>query len=207
MFRDTLRILRNGIRSFLLWLMTPEIKMFVVPGGREPERKTGGAVGYDAYIRAIILPDEMDNKLPYLRKTLFDFQNTWDESITKHVYPVEGTWIYRLKPGQRVFVGLGVIIDMDFPLFYLVIPRSGLEIRLGITLANHAPIDSDYRGEAGALIENLGNESFDLEYGMKIAQIVFHSGVIPNVELVSNYKNLSTTERGTKGYGSTGYKA
>ncbi|MDO8493633.1 MAG: hypothetical protein Q7S19_03775 [bacterium] len=188
MFNSIVVKFRKVLRRFILWATVPHIKVYVVPNGRDMERKTGGAVGHDVYVRAIVFKDKMDQKFPYLRKTLYDFKS--------------GS--YALKPGEKVLIGIGVIIDMEFPLFYLVIPRSGLETKLNVTLANRAPIDSDYRGEAAAYVENRSTETFYLEHSMRIAQIIFHNGVIPSKELVANYEDLSVTDRGAKGFNSTG---
>ena len=84
-------------------------------------------------------------------------------------------------------------------------PRSGLAARHGITLVN-APgtIDADYRGEIGAIMINHGNQPFRVERGMRIAQLV----VAPISRVVwEETDELSGTERGSGGFGSTGVAA
>lgn len=188
--------------SFIRWARTPQIKVFVVPGGRRPVRKTDGSVGYDASVRAIVSRQIADPCDTYLRKMLFDFFHNGE--VDHHIRRIGDRWVYRLEPGHKVFVALGVVIEMPFPLFYKVEARSGLEIKLDITLANHAPIDSDFRGEACALVHNISKEPFDIEYGMQIAQIIYYDGIIPTEEIVRRYKDLSVTKRGSKGFGPTG---
>jgi dUTP pyrophosphatase len=81
-------------------------------------------------------------------------------------------------------------------------PRSGLSSRYGITLPN-APgtIDSDYRGEVLIPLINLGRESFTVEPGMRVAQMV----IAPVVQaVVQEVEALDETDRGAGGFGSTG---
>jgi dUTP pyrophosphatase len=81
-------------------------------------------------------------------------------------------------------------------------PRSGLALKHGITVLN-APgtVDSDYRGEIGVLLVNLGQEYFEVFRGERVAQLV-----VTRVELVETVENdaLLGTSRGEKGFGSTG---
>lgn len=81
-------------------------------------------------------------------------------------------------------------------------PRSGLAFKHGVTVLN-APgtIDSDYRGEVKVLLINHGDEDFVIERGMRIAQMVL-APVIQMAPIAVD--NLSSTERGAGGFGSTG---
>lgn len=82
-------------------------------------------------------------------------------------------------------------------------PRSGLAAKHGIALANGvATIDADYRGEVGVILINLSKETFVVEPGMRIAQMVIAKHETAEWELVAT---LDETERGTGGYGSTGH--
>ena len=81
-------------------------------------------------------------------------------------------------------------------------PRSGLAVKHGLTVLN-APgtIDSDYRGEVKVPLINLGQQAFVIERGMRIAQLV----IAPVVQgAFSEVSHLDDTERGTRGFGSTG---
>ena len=80
-------------------------------------------------------------------------------------------------------------------------PRSGLALKHGITLPN-APgtIDSDYRGPLGGIVMNAGAEAFQITHGDRIAQLV----VAPVVQATFALADLSETERGSGGFGSTG---
>ena len=81
-------------------------------------------------------------------------------------------------------------------------PRSGLAAKNGITVLNTpGTIDSDYRGELQIILINLGDNDFVINNGDRIAQIIVAPVTQGNFIQV---QNLSTTERGSKGFGSTG---
>lgn len=83
-------------------------------------------------------------------------------------------------------------------------PRSGLALKKGITVLNSpGTIDADYRGEIGVILVNLSNEEFVVEDGERIAQLVVAK--CEQAEFVE-VTELSETERGTGGFGSTGVK-
>ena len=107
-----------------------------------------------------------------------------------------------LAPLQRMAVPTG--LKMAIPLGFegQVRPRSGLAFRHGIGIPN-APgtIDADHRGEIKVLLINLGSEDFQIERGMRIAQLIIAPIVQVKLEAVSS---LNDTERGEGGFGSTG---
>ncbi len=191
----------------------PRIELHVLPGGKAPERKTKGAIGYDTYLRAVVSNSEMDERNSNLRKLLFDFENPpKDPKIRKHVRWVSDEkggkeMVYRMRPHESVLVGIGFVTAMPFPLFYWVAPRSGLASRWGITVTN-APgtVDPDYRGEAGVLVYNRNRHCFDLKRNMRIAQIIFQWALIPEITIIPSYDKLSNTGRGAGGFGSTGLR-
>ncbi len=108
-----------------------------------------------------------------------------------------------LAPGQRALVGTGIAIALPEGTVGLVHPRSGLAARHGLSVVNTpGTIDAQYRGEIKVCLINHDPEnSIDITRGMRIAQLV-----IQRVELVDFVETveLSETERGTGGYGSTG---
>ncbi len=84
----------------------------------------------------------------------------------------------------------------------LIFPRSGLASKHGITLANAIGlVDSDYRGEICVPLINLGKETFTIEPGMRIAQLVVSPILLPEIEVTDT---LTETQRGAGGFGSTG---
>lgn len=96
--------------------------------------------------------------------------------------------------------GLAVAIPGGFE--GQVRPRSGLALRLGLSMPNSpGTIDSDYRGELKVLVVNLSREDIIIERGMRIAQLVICAVAQAHVHPVVE---LDSTERGVGGFGSTG---
>jgi dUTP pyrophosphatase len=107
-----------------------------------------------------------------------------------------------IPPLGRAAVPTGLALEIPPGCEGQIRPRSGLAKNTGLTVLN-APgtIDSDYRGEINILVINLGKEHVTVENGDRIAQIVF----CPVLNAVINVADsLSLTERGGKGFGSTG---
>ncbi len=107
-----------------------------------------------------------------------------------------------LEAGERALVPTGFVFEIPDGFEAQVRPRSGLAFKHGITCLNTpGTIDSDYRGEVKVLLVNLGQESFVISRGMRVAQMV----VAPVVQArVQEARETSTTIRGAGGFGSTG---
>jgi dUTP pyrophosphatase len=108
-----------------------------------------------------------------------------------------------IPPGRRASVGTGVAVAIPDGHAGLVVPRSGLAARHGISLVN-APglIDAGYRGELRVLLMNGDPEAtFEVEPGDRIAQLVVVAVAGPEVEEAAE---LDATGRGEAGFGSTG---
>ncbi len=107
-----------------------------------------------------------------------------------------------IPPGGRALIGTG--LSMAIPTGYagFVLPRSGLAIKLGVTVSN-APglIDSGYRGELRVGLTNHGDEPFEVRIGDRIAQLVIMA--VEEPEFV-DVETLDDTHRGAGGFGSTG---
>ncbi len=109
-----------------------------------------------------------------------------------------------LKPLERTLVPTGLFIELPIGYEAQVRPRSGLSLKKGITCLNSpGTIDADYRGEIGVILANISSETFVVENGERIAQLVIAKHERAEWEEVNE---LSTTERGTGGFGSTGTK-
>ncbi len=109
-----------------------------------------------------------------------------------------------LEPGERKLIPTG--LQMALPEGYeaQIRPRSGLAFRHGITMLNTpGTIDSDYRGEVKVLAVNLGQETYEILHGDRIAQMVI--APVSRAEIVVTGE-LPDTERGDGGFGSTGKK-
>ncbi|MBR0166304.1 MAG: dUTP diphosphatase [Prevotella sp.] len=109
-----------------------------------------------------------------------------------------------LKPMERRLIPTGLHISLPVGYEAQVRPRSGLALKKGVTVLNTpGTIDADYRGEIGVVLINLSQETFVVEDGERIAQMVIarhEQGAFVPVEV------LDETERGDGGYGHTGVK-
>ena len=109
-----------------------------------------------------------------------------------------------LKPNQRAIVPTGIFIALPKGYEAQVRSRSGLAAKYGVTVLNSpGTIDADYRGEIGVILINFSENDFIIKNGDRIAQIVIakHERAIWE-ECI----DLSKTERGSGGFGSTGQK-
>ena len=105
---------------------------------------------------------------------------------------------------ERVLVKTGLFIELPQGFEAQVRPRSGLALKKGITCLNSpGTIDADYRGEIGVILVNLSKEPFTIEDGERIAQLVIAKH--ERAEWIEAVE-LSETERGAGGFGSTGVK-
>jgi dUTP pyrophosphatase len=108
-----------------------------------------------------------------------------------------------LGPGERAVVPTGLAVEIPTGYAGFVQPRSGLAARHGITIVNSPGlVDSGYRGEVLVVLLNTDrDESFTVERGMRIAQLVVLQ--VPEVGL-SEVEALAESERGARGHGSSG---
>ena len=106
-----------------------------------------------------------------------------------------------LKPLERKLISTGLLMELPQGFEAQVRPRSGLAIKNGITVLNTpGTIDADYRGEIGVILVNLSAESFTVNDGDRIAQMVIAKHETAIWEEVAE---LSETDRGAGGFGST----
>ncbi len=109
-----------------------------------------------------------------------------------------------LAPFQRALVPTGLFMELPQGFECQVRPRSGLALKKGITVLNSpGTIDADYRGEVGVILINLSDQTVVIEDGERIAQLIFAE--VAQASLFS-VDELSSTERGAGGFGSTGVK-
>lgn len=144
----------------------------------KPVRGSEGAAGYDL--------------CAYLPKAVFQVQT--DDSIEEMVY---------IPPGARALISTGVKMSIPQGYYGRVAPRSGLAWKNGLDVMAGV-IDSDFRGEVGVVLINLGSKPFNVSHGDRIAQIIFEKISSPNLEEVSG--ELPVSIRGAGGYGSTGVR-
>jgi dUTP pyrophosphatase len=105
--------------------------------------------------------------------------------------------------GETKLIKTGISIQLPPSTEAQIRPRSGLALKHSITVLNSpGTIDENYRGEIGVVLINHGKETFVVEEHMKIAQMVVKPVLSVDIEEVDG--ELSSTDRGTGGFGSTG---
>ena len=138
-------------------------------------------------------PDALDLPLPSYATA---------ESAGMDLYAAIDTDIM-LAPGARAGVSAGIRIALPAGYEAQVRPRSGLALKHGIGMVN-APgtIDSDYRGVVRVILINLGQETFTITRGERIAQMIV--APVQRVEWNLEFEELPATARGEGGFGHTG---
>jgi dUTP pyrophosphatase len=107
-----------------------------------------------------------------------------------------------LEAGKSAVIKTGIAIALPENTEGQVRPRSGLAAKHQISVLNTpGTIDEGYRGEVGVILVNFGTDAFVVDHGMKIAQLVVKPVLRVEVETV---EDLSDTQRGEGGFGSTG---
>ena len=107
-----------------------------------------------------------------------------------------------INPGESALIKTGIKLELPPQSEAQVRPRSGLALKFGITVLNTpGTIDEGYRGEVGVILINHGKNTFTVEKGMKIAQMVIKP--VWKIDVIE-VGELSSTERAEGGFGSTG---
>lgn len=107
-----------------------------------------------------------------------------------------------LEPGEGYSFPTGLAGEIPQGLVGLIFCRSGLGVKHGVSLPNCVGvIDSDYRGELIVPLRNFGDKAYTIQPGERIAQLVIVPVALPRLE---EAEELSSTQRGTGGFGSTG---
>ena len=107
-----------------------------------------------------------------------------------------------IAPGETAWVGTGIALEVPEGCAGLIYARSSLGTKRGLAPANKVGVvDSDYRGEIRVVLLNHGKVSQTVEHGERIAQFVITPVLTPAYEEV---EELTDTQRGTGGFGSTG---
>ena len=111
---------------------------------------------------------------------------------------------FNIDPGKTAIIPTGLALSIPRGFEVQIRPRSGLAAKQKISVLNTpGTIDADYRGEIKVILINLGQETFKVEKGLRIAQMV----VCPVVQAqLKEVDDLNETERGKGGFGSTGTK-
>ena len=108
----------------------------------------------------------------------------------------------KIEPGKVLVIPTGISLSIPQNFEIQIRPRSGLAAKNQISVLNTpGTIDTDYRGEIKVILINLGNRTFVVEKGARIAQMVLCPVVKAELREVDS---LETTKRGSGGFGSTG---
>lgn len=131
-----------------------------------------------------------------------------DATLPKYARPGDSgadlfsTRDYTLKPGEKVLIGTGIKLQIPEGYEGQIRSKSGLAAKHGIAVLNSpGTIDSHFRGEVGVILINHGRESYNVEKGQKVAQLVFQKVEQGRFKLA---ESLDETVRGEGGFGSTG---
>jgi dUTP pyrophosphatase len=119
-------------------------------------------------------------------------------------YDLRAAERFTLWPGQRATVGTGIALALPPGVAGLVVPRSGLAARHGLSVVNGPGlVDPNYRGEVRVVLVNLGDDAFEGRVGDRIAQLLLVPYLTPEVVAVDALP-LSPDDRGELGFGSSG---
>lgn len=111
---------------------------------------------------------------------------------------------YTLKVGEIKLISTGIRMAVPNGFEVQIRPRSGLALKHGITIPNSpGTIDSDYRGDIGVILQNLGNKDFEIKSGDRVAQMVLAEHKTIKFIITDE---LNETKRGDGGFSSTGIK-
>lgn len=141
--------------------------------------------------------NKSDNPLPS-----YETENAAGMDLRAYLGDADSVLIW---PDERVLVDTGLYIELPEGYEAQVRPRSGLALKKGLTVLNSpGTIAADYRNAIGVILINHGNEVVEIKNGDRIAQLVISE--VPKVEWqnVSSREELSSTNRGLGGFGSTG---
>jgi dUTP pyrophosphatase len=130
-------------------------------------------------------------------------EKIWPKKATKQsaAFDLVSTETFTIQPNEIKMVDAGFAMEMPSHFFALARPRSGLASKHGIMIATSGIIDSDYRGPIKVPLINHGQNSYSVTAGDRIAQML----ILPVIDIsLEQVDQLSESERGTGGFGSTG---
>jgi dUTP pyrophosphatase len=163
--------------------------------------------------RALTLMDKIEETQLADGKTLIKFINKSDNENPFYAKEGDSGFDLRaneegsLKTLERKLVSTGLYFELPEGYELQIRPRSGLAYKNGITVLNTpGTVDTGYRGEVKVLLINLSNEEFTWEKGERIAQGVIAPRVSSDYGKLLEVKEISESERGVGGFGSTGTK-
>ena len=110
-----------------------------------------------------------------------------------------------IRPGETTIIPTGVYVSIPYGLEIQVRPRSGLSHKTKMRVANSpGTIDSNYLGEIGIIVDNIGEDEIRFNAGDRVAQLVLVPVIECEWNILDSKEQLGTSNRGSDGYGSTG---
>lgn len=136
--------------------------------------------------------------------TLSDCENVLSKAHESDAcYDLQSNEYITIEPNTIELVKTGLFLELPNNWEAQIRPRCGIALKHGVTVLNTpGTIDSKYRGELAVILINHGTKPFIIEKGDRIAQIKFEK--VPKVKVKKVNKIRSNTERGEKGFGSSG---
>lgn len=121
--------------------------------------------------------------------------------------PEYGPVDIHITPGESAIIDTGLYFEIPEGYVLKIYPRSGSAFKYDVSLSNCVPIiDSDFRSSVKLKIINHGHESFIIENGDRVAQAMVEEVIPVDFIIVDKKEDLSKTDRGEGGFGSTGIK-
>jgi len=144
------------------------------------------------------------NTRPVFKVKLLDYDaitpyKSYPGSAGYDIFSIESLSI---EPGTRALVKTGISIEVPEYYYIRVAPRSGLSVK-GIDVGAGV-VDSSYRGEVKVLLVNNSSESYSIHEGDRIAQLILERCGNAEITILEEYDELSMSERGENGFGSSG---
>lgn len=144
------------------------------------------------------------NTRPVFKVKLLDYgaitpYKSYPGSAGYDIFSIESLSI---EPGTRALVKTGISIEVPEYYYIRVAPRSGLSVK-GIDVGAGV-VDSSYRGEVKVLLVNNSSESYSIHEGDRIAQLILERCGNAEITILEEYDELSMSERGENGFGSSG---
>lgn len=133
------------------------------------------------------------------------FENLVQGSTGASGYDLVSTKLYTIDPGTSKLIDTGIYLEIPEGYEGQVRSRSGLAGKNNVFCLNSpGTVDADYRGEIRVILYNAGESMFQVNPGMRVAQMVFAKVEHPQIEFVKRTSEFNKSERGTGGFGSTG---
>ena len=145
----------------------------------------------------------INNKVTFKVKLLYyDARSPYKSYPGSAGYDICSIDSVTIEPGSRLLVATGISLEVPEYYYIRVAPRSGLSVR-GIDVGAGV-IDSSYRGEVKVLLINNSKESYNVQEGDRIAQLIMERCGNADITILEEYDELSMSERGENGFGSSG---